>query len=234
MRPGGPADGLDDPPVFVLVHGLGVSSRYFQPLAAELARRGEVLVVDLPGYGMSPGPGRAVGLEDHARVLGQMVAELGLRDPVLVGHSMGAQIVTLLAAEQPEITDRVVLLAPTMESRRRGLPTATRVMLMDALREPPRVVAIALTDYIVRCGLPYLFRQIPLMLVDRIEERMPAVAARVLVICGDRDAVVSRAWGRLLSERLSDGEYHEVSGAHVVMHTDPVAVARHIEEHARR
>lgn len=31
-----------DGPTFVLVHGLGVSSRYFQPTAAELARIGRV------------------------------------------------------------------------------------------------------------------------------------------------------------------------------------------------
>src|SRR3982751_3353809 len=54
---------------FVLVHGIGVSSRYFQPLASELARRGRVFLVDLPGYGAAPNPRRDVSLADHAGVL---------------------------------------------------------------------------------------------------------------------------------------------------------------------
>src|SRR4051812_20700615 len=56
---------------FVLVHGIGVSSRYFQPAAAELAKLGTVYVVDLPGYGAAPNPRRDVSIKDHAAVLGQ-------------------------------------------------------------------------------------------------------------------------------------------------------------------
>ncbi|MET0304228.1 MAG: alpha/beta fold hydrolase [Microbacteriaceae bacterium] len=224
----------EDAPAFVLVHGLGVSARYFGPLAAELARRGPVYVVDLPGYGAAPNPRRAVPLVDHARVLAGMLIELGLRDPVLVGHSMGSQIVSLLAAEHPEITDRIVLMAPTMEPERRGFWNATGRLLADAFREPPIVFLIAFGDYLFRCGLRYLLQQTPYMLGDRVEDRMPGLDARVLVLCGDRDTIVSTAWGRALAEQLRDGEFHEISGAHVVMHTDPVTVARHIVDHAAR
>src|SRR5436305_13415472 len=37
----------------VLVHGLGVSSRYMTPLATEWAREHAVYVPDLPGYGQA-------------------------------------------------------------------------------------------------------------------------------------------------------------------------------------
>ena len=42
-----------DLPTFVLVHGLGVSSRYFVPLAELLSRHGRVVVFDLPGFGLA-------------------------------------------------------------------------------------------------------------------------------------------------------------------------------------
>ena len=42
----------------VLVHGLGVSSTYFGPLARVLARRMHVVAPDLPGWGRSPRPSR--------------------------------------------------------------------------------------------------------------------------------------------------------------------------------
>ncbi len=41
----------DARPAFVLVHGIGVSSRYFHPVAAFLAEHGTVYAIDLPGYG---------------------------------------------------------------------------------------------------------------------------------------------------------------------------------------
>jgi pimeloyl-ACP methyl ester carboxylesterase len=61
---------------YVLVHGIGVSSRYFRPLAAELAQTGRVFLVDLPGYGAAPDPRRTVTIEDHAEVLAGFLEQL--------------------------------------------------------------------------------------------------------------------------------------------------------------
>lgn len=226
-----------DAPVFVLVHGLGVSSRYFQPLASELARTGRVFVVDLPGYGAAPDPRRDVTLDDHAGALAGMIAEIARRwpqagPPVIVGHSMGSNIVARLAARHPDIARKVVLMAPTMQEDRRGFWRATGALLRDALREPPVVFGIAITDYFLRCGLPYLLRQTPHLLGDRPEERMPELTAEVLVICGDRDTIVAVDWGERLSGLGPTARFLQVRGPHVIMHTDPVTIARHITEFA--
>jgi pimeloyl-ACP methyl ester carboxylesterase len=48
-------------PAVVLLHGLGVSSRYMLPLARELAPHFRVYAVDLPGFGRSSGGGVGPG-----------------------------------------------------------------------------------------------------------------------------------------------------------------------------
>lgn len=224
-RPDEPGD-----PVFVLVHGIGVSSRYFQPLAAELARRGRVYTVDLPGYGAAPDPRRDVTIAQHAGVLASFLERSSIVDPVLVGHSWGTQVVSALVRDHPDVTDRIVLMAPTMQPDARTFWRATRNLLHDALREPPIVFAIAFGDYILRCGLPYLLRQVPHMLGDQIETRLSDLPAHVLVINGDRDPIVSRAWAEQLAALGDTIEYREVHGPHVIMHTDPAMIAHHIEE----
>jgi pimeloyl-ACP methyl ester carboxylesterase len=215
-------------PAFVLVHGIGVSSRYFHPLAAELARYGEVHLVDLPGYGAAPDPRRDVTLADHAGAVAAMLRESGIRRPVLVGHSMGSNVVALVAERDPAVTDRIVLLAPTLAPSLRTAGRAIRRLMVDATREPLRVSAIAASDYLVRCGLPYLLRQLPHLLADRLEERVPRLEARILVIDGDRDPIVPNGWVEHLADRGRHGEACIVRGPHVVMHTDPVGTARHI------
>jgi pimeloyl-ACP methyl ester carboxylesterase len=213
---------------FVLVHGIGVSSRYFQPLAAELARLGAVYLVDLPGYGAAPDPRRDVSITDHAAVLASVLRRAGLEDAVLIGHSWGSQVVSMLAHEHPEVTERIVLMAPTLEPEARTFWRATRNLLRDALREPPAVFGIAVTDYLLRCGVPYLLRQMPHMLSDRIEVRVGELRARVLVVNGDRDPIVSDGWARTLSRLPDRAEFCEVHGPHVIMHTDPVTIARRV------
>ncbi|MBX3156848.1 MAG: alpha/beta hydrolase [Deltaproteobacteria bacterium] len=85
-------------PELVWIHGLGEWSVNFDPLARrpELAAWTHVLV-DLPGYGRSP---RAdlPALDDVAGALAAWLAE---RPPaVLVGHSMGGVLATLVAERQ--------------------------------------------------------------------------------------------------------------------------------------
>jgi len=224
-----PADG-GPPRSYLLVHGIGVSSRYFRPLAVELAKTGAVYLIDLPGYGAAPDPRRDVTLADHADVLASFLRETNLVNPVIVGHSMGTQIVSLLAAQHPNVTDRIVVMAPTMEPRGRTAARAIGRLLHDATREPPIVFWIAITDYLIRCGLPYLLRQMPHMLADRIEERVGTNRAKVLVITGDRDTIVPVPWARELGEVDAHTTFREVHGPHVIMHTDPVMIARHITD----
>ena len=227
----GAADASAGRPI-VLVHGIGMSSRYFHPIAAELAKRGAVYLVDLAGYGAAPNPHRDVSLVDHAGVLARFLREEGVIDPVLVGHSMGTQVVTQLAVDHPELTDRLVLIAPTMDARARTLVRAGLRLLIDTTREPLVANGVVLTDYLFRCGIPYYLRQLPHLLGDAIEERLPRISADTLVIRGDGDRVSPEAWSRRVSELVPHGTFATVHGPHVVMYTDPVRVAALIAEHA--
>ncbi|RIJ06147.1 alpha/beta fold hydrolase, partial [Clavibacter nebraskensis] len=192
---------------FVLVHGIGVSSRYFHPVAAFLAEHGTVYAIDLPGYGESPRVLRDVTLDDHAAVVAEVIRLHGLVDPVVVGHSMGTQIVTRLAVDRPEVTDRIVLIAPTLPPRTRGLVRAALALAVDTLREPLLANAVVLGDYFLRCGIPYYLRQLPHLIDDAIEERAPRIRARTLVLVGDRDAVVDRPFARDFAARIPRGEH---------------------------
>jgi pimeloyl-ACP methyl ester carboxylesterase len=225
---------VDGGPVFVLVHGIGVSSRYYHPVSAELAKRGEVYLVDLAGYGAAPNPRRDVSIADHSAVLGEFVESAGLANPVLVGHSMGTQVVSQLAVDRPDLTDRIVLIAPTIFPPERQLWRQALHLGDDILMEYPWVNGIVATDYFVRCGVPYFLAQSKHLLADRIEDRMPAVRARTLVLRGDHDPIVPRDWAREVARLAPDGRFEEVIGPHIVMWSDPVRTAELILGHSRR
>ncbi|WP_292510847.1 alpha/beta fold hydrolase, partial [Methylobacterium sp.] len=48
----------------ILVHGLGMSSRYMIPLARHLAPHFRVYAPDLPGFGLSDKPHRALTVRE--------------------------------------------------------------------------------------------------------------------------------------------------------------------------
>ena len=185
--PGGRSDG----PAFVLVHGLGVSSRYFRPVAIRLGRVGSVYLVDLPGYGSAPNPKTPISLDDHADVVARFIQTEGLTDVVLVGHSMGSQVIATLAQRHPDLAGHLVLMAPTIEPERRTAARAIGSLARDVFREPPVVSWTVFTDYLFRTGLPYLLKQFPLVLDDRLEDRIHEVPGSLLLMRGTGDVIVS-------------------------------------------
>ena len=217
-------------PSFVMVHGLGVSSTYFEPLAAELADAGTVYLVDLPGYGASPKPGRDVSLDDHARVLGLVLDAAGIEDPVLIGHSFGCQVVSALADQRP--VHRLVLLSPTVNPARRSALKQFANLLHDFWLEPPRADAFGLCSYFLTGRVGYYLRQVPHMIADAIEVRLARITAPTLVVVGERDPIVPLDWARQAATLLPNGRLEVVPGAHVIMYTAAARIARLIREFA--
>lgn len=219
---------------YVLVHGLGVSSRYFEWLAAHLASDANVWLVDLPGYGSSPKPRRDLTVADHARALALVVESSGVDQPVLIGHSMGCQVVTEIAAIEPQLATDVVLLSPVVNPARPRAGQQLRDLLRDSLREPPRANAFALYSYFLRGRAIYYLRQIPHMLGYRIERRLPELTVPTLVVVGERDPIAPVHWAHTAAALAPRGSAAVVPGAHVIMYSAPSAVAQLIVEHVSR
>lgn len=82
----------EGPPV-VLVHGVWMSGRFFSRQLSALSREHRVISLDLRGHGRSDEVHLGHTLPAYARDLHAAIAELGLRDVVLLGWSMGAFVV---------------------------------------------------------------------------------------------------------------------------------------------
>lgn len=221
-------------PDFVLVHGIGVSARSYGPTAAVLAEHGDVYLIDLPGYGRSPRPNRDMSITDHARIVGQFLTDKDLDHPVVVGHSMGTQVVVQMAADFPDQLDHIVLIAPVVVPSARSVPKAAGLLMLNGLREPPHVTAMAAYDYLFRAGVPYMIQQTPHLLGAEMEEVAARVEAKTLVICGVDDPIVPLDWAQELTSRFAEGWFVTVPGPHATMFAAPELIAGHIDAHAHR
>jgi pimeloyl-ACP methyl ester carboxylesterase len=217
---------------FVLIPGIGVSSTYFERLAPILNEAGPVHALDLPGFGGVPHPGRALSIGQYAELVGTAIDELGLDDPVVVGHSMGSQIAVDLAARRPALST-VVLIGPVVNPAERRVVTQARRFLQAAWHEPAKVKVLAVSAYLF-CGPKWFSRILPEMMSYRIEDRLPRVRAHTLVIRGEHDSVAPRGWVERVGELLPSSRLWEIPGAaHSVMYAHAEEVARLCVEHAR-
>lgn len=221
-------------PDFVLVHGIGLSARSYGPTAVELANHGDVHLIDLAGYGRSPRPERDFSIADHASLLRAYLADKDLDHPVVVGHSMGTQVVAQLAADFPEEVDHIVLIAPVVTPSARSLAKVAMLLMANAVREPPKVAAMAIYDYLFRAGVPYMVQQTPHLLQMDMERVAGRIEAKTLVICGLDDPIVPLDWAEQLAGMLRHGWLATVPGPHATMFASPKLIADLIDEHAHR
>lgn len=224
--------GTDGVRPFVLVPGIGVSSNYFERLAPNLNEYGPVHALDLPGFGGVPHPHDRLSIRGYADLVGKVIDDLELDDPIVVGHSMGTQIVTDLAARRPQLST-LVLIGPVVNAAERRLLLQARRFLQCAIREPGRVKALALSSYLL-CGVKWFSRVLPEMLYYPIEEHLPHVQASTLVIRGQNDFNSPADWVERIADLLPRARAFEIPGAaHSVMHAHAEEVARLCVEHAR-
>lgn len=219
-------------PTFVLVHGIGVSSEYFVPLAQLLVEHGDVITLDLPGFGDTTRPPHPLSIAGFAAAAHKIMRFEDVKNPVMLGHSMGAQVVTEMAARDPEWINRILLIGPPVNALERTFTQVGLRFMQSSIFEPLEVSRFAVGAYL-RSGLPWFMETLPQMVAYPVGLRLADARARTYLMRGQHDAVAPRAW--LEDLRLAavsstgvDAQIFEVEdGAHsvIVAHADEVARA---------
>jgi len=91
------------------LHGLTANCRSWDCLASGLAPSHRLLAMDLRGRGLSDKPSSGYSIEHHCQDILSLMEDLGLERPVVMGHSLGAFISLVFAAQNPDRVDRLIL-----------------------------------------------------------------------------------------------------------------------------
>jgi lipase len=94
----------------VAVHALTTTHKTFVGIGERLAGRRPLFAPDLRGRGDSDKPEVGYGMAGHAADVAAAMRSLDIGPSVLVGHSMGAYVATVLAADYPDLVAGLVLL----------------------------------------------------------------------------------------------------------------------------
>ena len=101
-------------PAIVMIHGLGGTLwNYRYALVEKLSGEFRVIAVDRPGSGYSVRPDDAPArLSAQADTLAKFMRALGLKQPLLVGHSLGGALSLAIALDHPDCAGALALVAP--------------------------------------------------------------------------------------------------------------------------
>jgi len=90
----------DGDPSIILIHGFTCNLSDWKEQLSGLSNSHRCVAVDLPGHGASAAP-REATIEALGEAVNQALDKLGLKEVVLVGHSMGCRVVSEAYSQSP-------------------------------------------------------------------------------------------------------------------------------------
>lgn len=203
--------GTGDP--VVVLHGWGGRIESMAPVCGCLEPTHRVVAIDLPGFGESPPPSGAWGTSDYAAFVRALLDDLGIERAHFVGHSYGAKTSLYLAATQPQLVDRLVLVGssglrtpPSMRARlKRSVSKGARLAgkagpvgrrLRDSVYD-----RIASSDYKEAGDMrPTLVKVVN----EDLKQLLPRIGASTLLVWGTEDDAVPVAHARTMEQLIPD------------------------------
>jgi pimeloyl-ACP methyl ester carboxylesterase len=233
-------------PDLVFLHGAGGVTPE-DPLLAELAKSHRVHAPLVPGYGDSEEAPEIRDMLDFTLHTWDVVAALGLKDPILVGHSMGGMIAAEMAAVQPNDVSRLCLIAPAglwdddhpIVDLFTLLPyempeilfhdAAAGAAMMTAGRdvEDPNFLQTYLVTNARQLGMA---GRILFPIPERgLSTRMHRIRARTVLVWGDSDKLIPPVYAHAFKKGILGAELVSIPEAgHLVNLEKPQAVAEAI------
>ena len=225
----------------VFLHGAGGLFAE-NPFLDELARRYHVFAPELPGYGESTGEELLEDMLDFTLHGWDVIAALDIRQPHLIGHSMGGMIAAEMACLVPgDVAKLALVSAAGLWIEEYPLPDIFSMLpfeLVDALFQDPQKGTAILTggvDFSDTEALKtfYLANSRRLAMAGkilfpvpnrRVSKRLYRLSAPTLVLWGEGDKMIPPVYAARWAELIPQGKVVRIADAgHMLPYEQPEA-----------
>lgn len=200
----------------LLLHGWGQNIQMMKPIGDNLCRNHRITIIDFPGFGESDEPLVPWTIRDYAVLVEKLVKELGIKKPVVMGHSFGGRVAIYFSADNP--IEKLVLFGSPCIREETALPLSVRILKklktlpgLDKLGEKMKKY-IGSRDY--KAASP-IMRQ---TLVNVVNEDLASYARKIeeptLLIWGENDTEAPVEGAKELEKIMIDAGLIILPGTH--------------------
>ncbi|MBQ2946231.1 MAG: alpha/beta hydrolase [Bacilli bacterium] len=110
----------------VLLHGWGQNIEMMKPIGDKLQKHNRIIIVDLPGFGRSLEPDTIWTMYDYTECIHELLKELKVSNPIMIGHSFGGKISLIYASKYK--VQKLVLFGSPFKKEIKKLSTKTKIL----------------------------------------------------------------------------------------------------------
>lgn len=248
---------LGEGPLILMLHGAGASTHSWHGLMPLLAGDHRLVALDLPGHGFTRlGRRNRSGLVAMSEDIAALLAAEGWTPTALVGHSAGAAVALDLASRLPgppkviginaalarfpgvagwlfPMLAKMLALNPFTPwfFTLGGAPEtrARRLLESTGSQVSPENVALYARLISDRSHVDGALQMMAQWEIDDLLDRLPQIAARCLLLAGERDQAVAPSVSERAAVALPDAQLRRLDGlGHLAHEEDPARVAAEI------
>lgn len=171
--------------------------------------------LDLPGFGASDEPEKVYGIDDYTRFIEDFTVSLGIRKPVLIGHSFGGRI-AILYASRNDVRQVILVDAAGVKPRRSlkyyfkiySFKLSKRLLpLLIGKEQASKVIerrrnSSGSADY--AAASPRMRAILSRVVNEDLRHVMPSISAPTLLIWGENDTATPMRDARIMEKLIPD------------------------------
>jgi pimeloyl-ACP methyl ester carboxylesterase len=227
----------------VFIHGAGGNWSGWYRQRDFFSRAFNCFIMELPGHGAAQSQG-AQEVKSYALWIRGALDELEVKNPFVIGHSMGGAVIMDLALRFPALPKGLVLVSTG--ARLRVLPRILDEIKRDfaqaveficglsfAKDVPKEMLEVAIAE-MQKNSPDVLYGDFSACERFDVMEEVGGINSPTLVICGDQDALTPVKYSRYLAEYIAGSRLEVIEGAgHMVMLERPEQFNKKVEAFLR-
>lgn len=175
----------------VLLHGWGQNIQMMQMLGEPFKKEYRIIIVDFPGFGLSPEPKEVMTVGDYTVLIEKLLKKLNVKNPILIGHSFGGRVSVKYASKNS--VKKVILLSPALRGHdKKGMKTK----ILKTLKNVPGINLledwakdhIGSRDY--KAASPIMKKVLVETVNEDLSNDAKKIKAPTILIYGNRDREV--------------------------------------------
>ena len=195
----------------VFIHGSGGSKALWNNQIGGFAGRANVLALDLPGHGGSPGDGYSE-VAHYSKAVAEFLKQMKVPGPIPAGLSLGGAVTLQLLLDYPETFSagvpictgaKLKVMPLIFETIDRDYPAfVASIKQFGVSPKTDQALLKPILEDSLKCPAAVAYGDF--LACDRfdVRNRLPEIRARVLVVSGSDDLLTPPKYGRYLEEHI--------------------------------
>ena len=205
-------EGID----ILLLHGWGQNIEMMKMLGDNFSNRFRITILDFPGFGFSEEPSESWNIKDYADMLDEFVKELGIKKPIIMGHSFGGRVAIRYSADH--VVEKIVLFGSPCVREDTELPLSVKILKgikklpgMDKIGEFAKNF-IGSRDY--KAASPIMRQTLVNVVNEDLSKYAKEIDCHTLLIWGENDTEAPVEDARILEGIMVDAAIIVLPGTH--------------------